>query len=175
MRPLLLPTARLLPPGGIVVADGELLQRIELINPVIPSRPGSIRHTEGCLSLPGCTAHVERATKVEVGTLDRQGEVLAFELTGLAAIAAQHEIDHLEGKCVADLCGPVDRDIAQRKMAKARREAARAGCRGSRSGVERVRFRYARGSPGVSSRFATPDSCPESENELARGVLWLRA
>ncbi len=52
---------------------------------------------EGCLSLPGITTIVNRATVVRLRWLDLQGAVQEDHLTGFSAICAQHEFDHLDG------------------------------------------------------------------------------
>mgnify|MGYP003592034345 FL=1 len=79
----------------IVVDVGEGL--IELINPVIVASEGCETGTEGCLSIPGMYGDVERFTSVTVQGLDRQGEPITVQGSGLLARALQHEIDHLEG------------------------------------------------------------------------------
>ena len=81
----------------IVVIDvGDGL--IELINPEIISSEGvQLCTQEGCLSVPGLFGKVERAMKVEVKALDRNGEEFTFEAEGFKAQAVQHEIDHLDG------------------------------------------------------------------------------
>ena len=86
---------------SIVVIDaGEGL--IELINPEIISVQGKATAHEGCLSLPGIVGEVERAEKVTVTYLDRDGHRRWIEGTALLARALQHEIDHLEGVLLID-------------------------------------------------------------------------
>jgi peptide deformylase len=75
--------------------DGKLL---ELINPEIISKRGKAVEAEGCLSVPGRFAEVARPKVVMVGTYDREGEYHKVKLEGLAARAACHEIDHLDGE-----------------------------------------------------------------------------
>ena len=79
----------------VVVDVGEGL--IELINPEIVASEGCETGTEGCLSIPGMYGDVERFTSVTVQGLDRQGEPITVQGSGLLARALQHEIDHLEG------------------------------------------------------------------------------
>ena len=79
----------------IVVDVGEGL--IELINPVIVASEGCETGTEGCLSVPGMYGEVERYTTVTVQGLDRQGNPVSVQGSGLLARALQHEIDHLDG------------------------------------------------------------------------------
>ena len=81
---------------GIVVIDvGTGL--IELINPEIVESSGSQVCDEGCLSIPGYSAPVERPEYVKVKALNRKGEEIIVEGRELLAIALCHETDHLDG------------------------------------------------------------------------------
>ena len=77
----------------IDVGDGL----IELINPVIMETGGSQIGAEGCLSIPGESAEVERPNYVKVRAQDRFGNNFVVEGTELKARALCHEIDHLDG------------------------------------------------------------------------------
>ena len=80
----------------IVVIDvGEGL--IELINPVITKREGSVVGGEGCLSVPNFEGEVERAEYIECEFFDRKGKRMKLASDGILAIAVQHELDHLDG------------------------------------------------------------------------------
>ncbi len=68
---------------------------------------------EGCLSLPGVTAHVRRAAELRLRWTDLAGESYAETLTGFAAICAQHEYDHLEGILTLDHLDPAARAAAE--------------------------------------------------------------
>jgi peptide deformylase len=70
---------------------------IALVNPVLLEKSGLQTFTEGCLSLPGVEAPVERAAFVRVKGLDRDGQEIVVTAEGLAATVFQHEIDHLDG------------------------------------------------------------------------------
>ena len=70
---------------------------IELINPVIIETSGSQIGQEGCLSVPGDSAEVERPMYVKVRAQDRFGNNIVVEGEGLKARAFCHEIDHLDG------------------------------------------------------------------------------
>ncbi len=72
------------------------------INPKIIEKSGSQIFTEGCLSLPGIEAPVERASYVIVTGLARSGKSLKIEAEGLLATVFQHEIDHLDGHVFID-------------------------------------------------------------------------
>lgn len=75
----------------------------EFINPQIIASSGSKNVSdEGCLSVLGKNGKsiylpVERANKVTVEAFNRNGEKIKVKLSGFAARAAQHEIDHLNG------------------------------------------------------------------------------
>lgn len=85
----------------IVVIDvGDGL--VELINPVITEVNGSQIGEEGCLSIPGASAEVERPTYVKAEALNRNGEKIIVEGTGLMAVALCHETDHLDGVLYID-------------------------------------------------------------------------
>lgn len=82
------------------VGDGKPLL---LINPKIEAKEGTFRSQEGCLSIPGCSTFVTRARKVIVSYFREDGtEAEPLAARGLLAVALQHEIDHLDGRCVAD-------------------------------------------------------------------------
>lgn len=93
----------------IVVIDvGEGL--IELINPVMVETKGSQIGEEGCLSIPGASASVERPEYVRVEALNRNGEKITVEGTDLLAVALCHETDHLDGILYIDKALPEEED-----------------------------------------------------------------
>ena len=75
---------------------------IALINPRIIESSGGQTFNEGCLSLPGVEAPVERASCVKVKGLDRDGVEIVVTGEGLIATVLQHEIDHLDGLVLID-------------------------------------------------------------------------
>lgn len=75
---------------------------IALVNPKLVKKSGKQTITEGCLSLPGIEAPVERAAKITVTGLDRSGKKGEICAEGLLATVFQHEIDHLEGHVFID-------------------------------------------------------------------------
>lgn len=68
---------------------------------------------EGCLSLPGATTYVARATEARLRWTDLEGALHEETLSGFAAICAQHEYDHLDGILTLDHLSPADRAIAE--------------------------------------------------------------
>ncbi len=101
-------------------------QPLVLINPRIVQREGSQVYQEGCLSVPGIFADVERADRIVVEALDRYGEKLRLEADGLQAVCIQHEIDHLIGKLFVDYLSPLKRELVRKKLDKQRRSASAA-------------------------------------------------
>jgi peptide deformylase len=64
--------------------------------------PGPAVFAEGCLSVPGFMAQVQRALSVRVDAFDHRGEPVTIEATGWYARILQHEIDHLGGTLYLD-------------------------------------------------------------------------
>ena len=89
-----------------------------LVNPAITDRGGSVREEEGCLSLPGIFADVERSKWIRVSALDDEGRPMGFEAQGLRAKVIQHEIDHLDGVLFIDRLPPVTRDRIKKRIQK---------------------------------------------------------
>lgn len=88
------------------------------INPEITAKEGEFTNEEGCLFFPGVYAKVERAGKVTVQALDRNGQPFSLTTEGLLAICIQHEIDHLNGKLFVDYLSPLKRDRIRKKLEK---------------------------------------------------------
>ena len=89
-----------------------------LLNPVIESRTGTVREEEGCLSVPGIFAEVERAKTIRVSAIDIEGKPISFEASGLKSRVVQHELDHLDGVLFIDRLPPVTRDRIKKKIQK---------------------------------------------------------
>ncbi|OIO54182.1 MAG: peptide deformylase [Alphaproteobacteria bacterium CG_4_10_14_0_2_um_filter_63_37] len=93
-----------------------------IINPEIVAQSGSQTDQEGCLSVPGVFADVERADWVKVRYRDLDWNLIEEEATGLQARAFQHEIDHLDGIVFVELLSPVKRRMIRNKMLKLKKE-----------------------------------------------------
>ena len=91
------------------------------INPVILEKTGSEVCEEGCLSVPGVIESVERAEKIRVQALDRDGTAFDLEAEDLLAVCIQHEMDHLEGKLFIDYLSELKRQRLKKKAKKTRR------------------------------------------------------
>jgi len=95
-----------------------------LINPRIVEKEGTQTCQEGCLSVPTVFADVERAERVVVEFLDRDGQSQRIDASGLLAVCIQHEMDHLAGKVFVDYLSPLKRQLVRRKLDKRRRQQA---------------------------------------------------
>lgn len=85
----------------VIEVPGE--EVITLINPEVVKRSGKRRLWEGCLSVPGYTAEIERSQTVLVKGLDRSGKPVRIKASdNLLAQALEHEIDHLNGVLYID-------------------------------------------------------------------------
>lgn len=57
---------------------------------------------EGCLSIPGVTAMVNRPSRVQMVWTGLNGGRFVQSFDGFAAVCAQHELDHLDGVVTFD-------------------------------------------------------------------------
>ncbi len=91
------------------------------INPKILEKYGCEEMDEGCLSVPGIYERVQRAERIKVRALDRNGEVFELGAEGLLAVCIQHEIDHLDGKLFVDYLSQLKQRRIRKKLEKQRR------------------------------------------------------
>ena len=87
-----------------------------LLNPEITKWDEFEIGREGCLSVPDYTGNVVRAKQIHLKAFDRYGEPLEFDMVDYEARAAQHEIDHLDGKLFIDRVVSRKTDLFQRKV-----------------------------------------------------------
>jgi len=113
----------------IVVIDisEDKTQPLCLINPEIIEKHGVEEMEEGCLSVPGVYDVVQRAERIRIRALDRDGQVFETETDGLLAVCIQHEIDHLDGKLFVDYLSQLKRTRIRKKLEKEQRQSAAAG------------------------------------------------
>jgi len=77
--------------------------RGSFINPKILREWGNnVKHPEGCLSVPGLAALVERPDNIEMEWYDDKWEYHKKEFSGFSSRIIQHEYDHLEGIIYTD-------------------------------------------------------------------------
>jgi peptide deformylase len=92
------------------------------VNPEILEKDGVETMEEGCLSVPGIYETVERADRIRVRAMGRDGKPFEMDVDGLKAICIQHEIDHLDGKLFVDYLSDLKRQRIRKKLEKARRQ-----------------------------------------------------
>lgn len=78
---------------------------------------------EGCLSIPGHYAKVQRPAQVRVSYLDVLGEEKELEADGLLSHCVQHEIDHLNGVLFIDHISSLKRNMILKKLQKDQKHA----------------------------------------------------
>ena len=88
------------------------------VNPVIEFAEGAQEREEGCLSVPGFYEPVERAERIRVAALDREGRPFTLNAEGLLAVCIQHECDHLDGKLFVDYLSGLKRQRIKKKLRK---------------------------------------------------------
>ncbi len=94
-------------------ADEEAEEAAALVNPRIVERSEEVEtDEEGCLSIQGIRVPVERNLSVSIEGLDVSGAEASYELEGLAARVAQHELDHLDGALILDRTDDENRRMA---------------------------------------------------------------
>ena len=100
---------------------------IFLINPEITyqSKETSI-YEEGCLSLPGHFAEIERPAKCKINYIDYHGKKAELEAEGLLSTCVQHEIDHLNGILFIDYLSKLKKDMIIKKLKKQKKELEKA-------------------------------------------------
>jgi peptide deformylase len=101
-----------------VAGEDEPSKLHVFINPEIVEKQGEQCGPEGCLSFPGISEEIKRATRVTVRAQGRDGKPFTLTAEGLFAVAIQHESDHLDGVLMIDRMGTLKKRIVQRKMQK---------------------------------------------------------
>jgi len=91
-------------------------ERFAAVNPVLDQRAGRAKGEEGCLSMPGILADVDRATRLRLRASDEHGRPFERIVEGFLARAVQHETDHLDGVLFTDRLGPLKRQFLRRDL-----------------------------------------------------------
>ena len=96
---------------------------IFLINPSITykSKNTSV-HEEGCLSLPGHFAEIERPAECQIDFIDYFGKQKSLKAKGLLATCIQHEVDHLDGVLFIDYLSKLKKNMIIKKLIKHKKE-----------------------------------------------------
>ena len=118
-------------------------EEFALINPVVTKRAGAAEAEEGCLSFPEIFAPVRRPERIELAAYDLTGQEVTYQLDGLWARAAQHEIDHLDGVLFIDRLSPTSQLAVKEPLADLQRQFASDRKRGLIPGDDEIAARLA--------------------------------
>lgn len=106
-----------------IAHEDEEAQPLYMVNPEIVWRSEEKEVSEeGCLSVPGQRAEVERPASVKIKYLDYNGQECELLAEDFLAVAAQHELDHLDGVLYIDRISRLKRQMLLKKLDKFRKE-----------------------------------------------------
>ena len=97
-----------------------------LVNPEIvsTSKKESV-YEEGCLSIPGQFAEINRPEACHIKFLDYNGKKKEIKAGGLLATCIQHEMDHLEGILFIDYLSKLKKAMIIKKLSKQKKSLER--------------------------------------------------
>jgi len=117
-------------PKRIIVID--IAQKEGPKNPMIFINPEIIKQSEnnstyeeGCLSVPGQFAEIDRPDKCHIKYLDYHGQPKEIKAEGMLATCIQHEIDHLEGILFIDYLSKLKKSMIIKKLSKQKKAIER--------------------------------------------------
>ncbi len=94
-----------------------------LINPeIIFKSEKTSSYEEGCLSLPGYFAEIERPSECRVTYIDYNGKKRELKANGILSTCIQHEVDHLNGVLFIDYLSKLKKDMIIKKLIKYKKE-----------------------------------------------------
>ena len=106
-----------------IAHEDEEANPLYFVNPEIIWRSDEkVCAEEGCLSIPGQRAEVERHYSVKVKYLDYNGVEQEMLAEDFLAKAVQHELDHLDGILYIDHLSRLKRQMLLKKLEKFRKE-----------------------------------------------------
>ena len=89
------------------------------VNPeIIIKSTNNSTYEEGCLSVPGQFAEIERPDKCRIKYLDYYGQSKELVAKDMLATCIQHEMDHLEGILFIDYLSKLKKSMILRKLSK---------------------------------------------------------
>ena len=96
------------------------------INPeIIEKSENQSTYEEGCLSVPGQFAEINRPEKCHIKYLDYNGEKKEIKAEGMLATCIQHEMDHLEGILFIDYLSKLKKSMIIKKLSKQKNKVDR--------------------------------------------------
>ncbi|MDA8538959.1 peptide deformylase [Candidatus Pelagibacter bacterium] len=117
-------------PKNVIVMDlsrsDEKKNPLYFVNPkIIQNSDNNATYEEGCLSVPGQFAEINRPDKCKVKYLDYNGEEKILDAEGLLATCIQHEIDHLKGILFIDYLSKLKKTMIVKKLSKQKKSIER--------------------------------------------------
>jgi len=117
-------------PKRVIVLDisrnDEPKNPMYFINPEILNKSKNhCIYEEGCLSVPGQFAEINRPDSCLIKYLDYYGQPKELKATGLLATCIQHEIDHLEGILFIDYLSKLKKSMIVKKLSKQKKQVDR--------------------------------------------------
>ena len=116
-------------PKRVIVIDlskEEEKNPLYFVNPkIIVKSKNNSTYEEGCLSVPGQFADIERPNECHVSYLDYNGQKKELKAEGLLATCIQHEIDHLEGILFIDYLSKLKQNYIVKKLSKQKKALER--------------------------------------------------
>ena len=96
------------------------------VNPeIIEKSKTNTTYEEGCLSVPGQFAEIDRPDKCYIKYLDYHGQPQEIRAEGMLATCIQHEMDHLEGILFIDYLSKLKKSMIVKKLSKQKKELER--------------------------------------------------
>ena len=109
-------------PKRVIVIDlskEEKKTPLYFVNPkIIVKSKNNSTYEEGCLSVPGQFAEIDRPNECHVSYIDYKGQKQELKAEGLLATCIQHEIDHLEGILFIDYLSKLKKNYIVKKLSK---------------------------------------------------------
>ena len=96
------------------------------VNPeIVFKSKNNSTYEEGCLSVPGQFAEIDRPDKCHVKYLDYYGQSKELVAEGMLATCIQHEMDHLEGILFIDYLSKLKKSMIIKKLTKQKEQIDR--------------------------------------------------
>ena len=106
--------------------DNKNKNPMYFVNPeIIWKGTDKLIYEEGCLSLPGQFAEIDRPDKCHIKYLDYYGQGKEIEAYGMFATCIQHEMDHLEGILFIDHLSKLKKTMIVKKLSKQKKAIER--------------------------------------------------
>jgi peptide deformylase len=109
-----------------VSKDSQKKDPLFIVNPEITFKSEKkTTYEEGCLSLPGYFAEVERPAECHLNYQDYNGKFKKLKTVGLLSTCIQHEVDHLNGILFIDYLSKLKRSMIVKKLSKHKKSLER--------------------------------------------------